>query len=76
MAEKEQRVRLIRCSDPYTRLRPGTEGTVRMVDDLGTIHVQWDDGSTLGLVPGEDAWEVVPGPDGVSITAPRGMKDY
>lgn len=30
--------------DPYSRLRVGTEGTVATVDDLGTVHVDWDDG--------------------------------
>lgn len=32
----------------------GTTGTVRHVDDIGTIHVAWDNGSTLGVVYGED----------------------
>lgn len=51
------RVRLVSCSDPYTRLGPGATGTVTFVDSLGTVHVKWDTGSTLGLVPGEDRWE-------------------
>lgn len=54
------RVRLIRCTDPYTRLERGAKGTVSFIDDLGTVHVRWDSGSTLGLVPGSDAWEVLP----------------
>ena len=32
----------------------GTKGTVNYVDDIGTIHVNWDNGSTLGVVFGED----------------------
>ena len=48
------RVRLIHMSDPYTNLRQGDRGTVTMVDDIGTIHVSWDCGSTLGVVFGED----------------------
>jgi len=32
---------------------------VQVVDDLGTLHVRWDSGENLGLVPGEDEWEVV-----------------
>lgn len=32
----------------------GTKGTVKGVDDIGTIHVAWDTGSTLGLIPGVD----------------------
>lgn len=55
-----RRVRLIRCSDPYTRLPSGSEGTVAFVDSLGTLHVDWDCGSKLGLVPGEDSWTVLP----------------
>ena len=48
------RVMLIRMSDPFTNLRQGDQGTVMMVDDIGTIHVSWDCGSTLGVVFGED----------------------
>ncbi len=33
----------------------GTEGTVTAVDDTGTIHVSWDNGSSLGVVMGEDS---------------------
>lgn len=45
-----KRVRLVYCNDPYTRLRPGDEGTVVLVDDMDTVHVSWDSGSQLGLV--------------------------
>ena len=48
------RVMLIRMNDLYTNLRQGDRGTVTMVDDIGTIHVNWDRGSTLGVVFGED----------------------
>ncbi len=50
MFRKGDRVELIRCGDPYTRLIPGTLGTVQLVDDLGTVHVKWDDGSMLGMI--------------------------
>ncbi|WP_231583056.1 DUF4314 domain-containing protein [Actinobaculum suis] len=51
------RVRLISTDDPYTNLRAGDEGTVAFIDDAGTVHVEWDNGSNLGLVPGVDRWE-------------------
>lgn len=54
-----KRVSLLSCSDPYTRLEPGEKGTVTFVDSLGTVFVDWDSGSGLGLVPGEDSWVVV-----------------
>lgn len=49
------RVELVRMDDPYnTQLHPGCRGTVMSVDSIGTIHVQWDCGSSLGIVYGED----------------------
>ena len=32
----------------------GTLGTVKYVDDIGTIHVKWDNGSNLGVAYPED----------------------
>ena len=50
------RVELVHMDDPYnTKLVPGCKGTVKGVDDMGTIHVQWDCGSSLGVADGEDA---------------------
>lgn len=37
----------------------GTEGTVQFIDDIGTIHVAWDTGCSLGLVPGVDEWKIL-----------------
>lgn len=56
---KGKRIELIYTSDPYTNLKPGDRGTVDFVDDMGTIHVNWDNGSTLGLVPGEDKFRII-----------------
>lgn len=44
------RVRLVRTSDPYTRLEPGTCGTVMGIDGEGTVHVSWDSGQVLGML--------------------------
>lgn len=49
------RVKLICMKDPYRDLEAGTLGTVMHVDDIGTIHVAWDCGSSLGVVFGEDS---------------------
>ena len=48
------RVELIAMNDPYSKLRPGDRGTVRHVDDIGTVFVRWDCGSGLGVAYGED----------------------
>jgi hypothetical protein len=44
-----QRVRLVHTNDPYTKLVSGDIGTVNHIDDAGTVHVNWDSGSTLGM---------------------------
>ena len=49
------RVELISMNDPHTTLRPGDKGRVSLVDDTGTIFVDWDNGSGLGIVYGEDS---------------------
>ena len=54
-----RRVRLVRTTDVWTKLRLGDEGTVAFIDDIGTLHVDWDSGECLGLVPGEDRWTVL-----------------
>lgn len=54
------RVELTHMNDPWnTRLHEGCRGTVVAVDDIGTIHVAWDCGSSLGVVYGEDSCKVV-----------------
>lgn len=53
------RVRLVKMDDPYSKLIPGDAGTVRFVDDTATVHIQWDNGSTLGAVYGEDIIEKI-----------------
>lgn len=47
------RIELVSMNDPYSKLKPGDRGTVRFVDDAGTIHPLWDCGSTLGIAYGD-----------------------
>ena len=54
------RIRLNSMEDPYAPIAPGTEGVVDFVDDIGTIHMKWDNGRSLGIVPGEDSFSVLP----------------
>lgn len=52
--QKGDRIELVYTSDQFTNLQPGDQGTVTMIDAMDTVHVRWDSGSTLGMVPGED----------------------
>ena len=55
------RLELISMDDPQA-IPPGSRGTVDHVDDMGTIHMRWDSGRSLGIVPGEDSFrKLTPG---------------
>ena len=56
------RIRLLSMSDPIAPVPDGTTGTVDLVDDAGQIHMKWDNGRTLALIPGEDSFEVLSRP--------------
>lgn len=65
------RVVLHSMDDPYAPVPPGTKGTVTYVDDMGQIGVNWDNGSGLSLVPGEDTFSKVSEPE--KAKSDRGM---
>ena len=52
------RVVVYYMEDPRA-LPPGMAGTIDHVDDAGTIHVNWDNGRRLGLIVGEDSFELI-----------------
>ena len=47
-------VELVQMDDPQAP-PVGTKGTVRGVDDIGSIMVAWDNGSGLSVAYGEDS---------------------
>lgn len=51
------KIKLIRMDDVQAP-PSGTIGTVTCVDDIGTIHMMWNNGSSLGLVP-DDKFVIV-----------------
>ena len=51
-------VKLILMEDVHAP-KKGTTGKVFYIDDTGTIHVKWENGSTLGILFGVDRIERV-----------------
>jgi len=48
------RLILDHMDDPYAPVESGTRGSVQAVDDAGQIHMAWDNGRTLAVIPGVD----------------------
>ena len=52
------KVELVKMDDPQAP-SIGTIGKVSFIDDTGTIHVSWENGSSLGIVYGEDICRLI-----------------
>ena len=53
------RIKCIKMNDPYRPIPAGMTGTVDYIDDMGTIHMHWDNGQSLGLIPEEDLFKKI-----------------
>lgn len=49
--------------DPYAPIGKGVQGEVVSVDDVGTLHMKWQNGRSLGVVVGEDRFRVISKPE-------------
>ena len=45
--------------DDYCPIESGPCGTAELVDDAGTLHCKFDNGTTLGVIPGVDDFHIV-----------------
>ena len=50
------RIVLLSMGNDPNPVESGTRGTVKAVDDIGTLHCAFDNGRRLGIVPGEDSF--------------------
>ena len=53
-----KRVRLVYMDDKDA-VPSGTLGTVVLVDDIGQLHMKWDNGRTLAINPQTDRFQLV-----------------
>lgn len=56
--------------DNYNPIPKGMQGEVIGIDDIGTLHMKWQNGSGLGVVVGEDSFKVISKPEEQEIAEP------
>jgi len=59
-AKEGMRIKLISMIDDPNPIPTGTLGTISLIDDAGIIHVKWDNGRRLGVIPGVDEYMLEP----------------
>ena len=50
------RIMLLSMGNDIHRVKDNTRGTVLTVDDIGTLHCNFDIGAMIGIIPGEDSF--------------------
>ena len=53
------KIQLISMRDEKYPILPGTIGVVTHIDDMGSIHMKWQNGSSLALIPEVDSFKTV-----------------
>ena len=54
------KIQLISMRNEKYPILPGTIGEVTHIDDLGSIHMKWQNGSSLAIIPEVDSFRVAP----------------
>ena len=54
------KIQLISMRDEKYPILPGTIGEVTHIDDLSSIHMKWQNGSSLAIIPEVDSFRVTP----------------
>ena len=49
-------VELIEMNDPYRDMPPGLWGVIETIDDAGSAHIRWENGSSLAAIYGVDRY--------------------
>ena len=56
---KGTKLQLISMRNEKYPILPGTVGVVTHIDDAGSIHMRWENGSSLALIPEIDSFQTV-----------------
>ena len=53
------KIQLISMRDEKYPILPGTIGVVTHIDDMGSVHLKWQNGSSLAIIPEVDSFKVL-----------------
>ena len=54
-----KRIRLTEDMDDSQPIRKNEEGTIKFTDGIGQIHVKWDNGRSLAVIPNVDKFVIL-----------------
>ena len=55
---KGTKLQMITMRNEKYPIPPGTVGEVTHIDDMGSIHMKWENGSFLAIIPEVDSFRV------------------
>ena len=55
---KGTKLQMITMRNEKYPISPGTVGEVTHIDDIGSIHMKWENGSSLAIIPEVDSFRV------------------
>lgn len=61
------RIRLLQDMDDSQPIKAGEMGTVDFIDSMGSVHMRWDNGRSLAIIPDVDKFEIVEQPKKIKV---------
>lgn len=69
------KIKLLKTMDDMQPIKVGEIGEVDFIDDAGSIHMLWDNGSTLALIEKVDLFEIVSKPEKIKVIVAEPKKE-
>lgn len=69
------RIKLLKTMDDKQPIKSGEIGKVDFIDDTGSIHMLWNNGSTLALIEDVDYFEIISKPEKIKVIIAEPKKE-
>lgn len=61
------RIKLLEDMGDSQPIKAGEMGTVDFIDSMGSLHMRWDNGSGLAIIPDVDKFEIIKEPEKLKV---------